>query len=29
MSYVFANQGLVWLCSLVGETLTLHLKKQL
>lgn len=28
-SYIFANQGLVWLGSLVGETLALHLKKQL
>lgn len=28
-SYVFADQGLVWLCSLVGDTLSLYLKKQL
>lgn len=28
-THVFANQGLVWLCSLVGDTLTFHLKKQL
>lgn len=29
IAYVFADQGFVWLCSLVGKTLTLHLKKQL
>lgn len=29
LTHVFANQGLVWLCSLVGDTLTFHLKKQL
>lgn len=29
VAYVFANQRLVGLCSLVGETLTLHLEKQL
>lgn len=28
-SHIFANQGLVWLGSLVGETLALHLKKEL